>query len=177
MARVGAAGRHARLGPRAAAVAERTAAPWTTTTRSGLAVGDGWWRSRKHTSLPILTFFRSPQPGRFLGHGRRADSGRGQPAAPAPSTAASPRQVRAHVQGRLPGLNRVYRFFDDEAGTKPGRRCPTTTPARSPAGPTSSAPATVAACALPCAPTVPPPGPITASYAPATALPSTSWRS
>ncbi|ALW84262.1 hypothetical protein AUC43_03605 [Hymenobacter sedentarius] len=71
-----------------------------------------------HTSLPILSFFRSPQPGRswVTCSGLILDSAALFFAAVAGTR---PRQVEITFKAGCLALNRVYRFFDDKAGTEP----------------------------------------------------------
>jgi hypothetical protein len=88
---------------------------------------DGQWSSweqwfveieESHTSLPILTFFRSPQPGRswvtaaglILDTANLMFSALDQPRT---------RQMETTFKAGCLALNRVYRFFDDKAGTEP----------------------------------------------------------
>lgn len=80
-----------------------------------------------HTSLPIISFFRSPQPGRswvtaagliletanlFFS---ALDEGR-------------PRQAELTFKAGCLALNRVYRFFDDDAGAHPTPLLPNNEP-------------------------------------------------
>jgi hypothetical protein len=71
-----------------------------------------------HTSLPILSFFRSPQPGRswVMAGGLILDT-----AALLFATVDGkrPRQVELTFKAGCLALNRVYRFFDDKAGAEP----------------------------------------------------------
>ena len=71
-----------------------------------------------HTSLPILTFFRSPQPGRswVTSGGLILDT-----AALLFAAVDGPRsrQVELTFKAGCLALNRVYRFFDDKARTQP----------------------------------------------------------
>ncbi len=71
-----------------------------------------------HTSLPILGFFRSPQPGRswVLAAGLVLDTANLIfSALDAPRT----RQMELTFKAGCLSLNRVYRFFDTKAGTEP----------------------------------------------------------
>ena len=71
-----------------------------------------------HTSLPILSFFRSPQPGRSW----VTCSGLILDTAALLFTAVAgtrPRQVEITFKAGCLALNRVYRFFDDKASTEP----------------------------------------------------------
>lgn len=71
-----------------------------------------------HTSLPILTFFRSPQPGRswVVSSGLILDTAALLFAA---VDAPRPRQVEITFKAGCLALNRVYRFFDDKAEAEP----------------------------------------------------------
>ncbi|WP_070726282.1 hypothetical protein [Hymenobacter lapidarius] len=71
-----------------------------------------------HTSLPILTFFRSPQPGRswVTSGGLILDTAALLFAA---VDGPRPRQVEITFKAGCLALNRVYRFFDDKARTEP----------------------------------------------------------
>ena len=71
-----------------------------------------------HTSLPILTFFRSPQPGRSW----VTASGLVLDAANLLFSALEgerDRQVELTFKAGCLALNRVYRFFDQKVGTEP----------------------------------------------------------
>lgn len=71
-----------------------------------------------HTSLPILTFFRSPQPGRswVTSSGLILDA-----AALLFAALDGPRSSQAELTFKAGclSLNRVYRFFHDQAGAEP----------------------------------------------------------
>ena len=71
-----------------------------------------------HTSLPILSFFRSPQPGRswVTASGLILDTAALLFAA---VDGPQPRQAQITFKAGCLALNRVYRFFDDKAGTQP----------------------------------------------------------
>ena len=76
-----------------------------------------------HTSLPILTFFRSPQPGRSW----VTSSGLILDAAVLLFAAVDgprPRQIEITFKAGCLALNRVYRFFDDKAGAEPASILP-----------------------------------------------------
>jgi hypothetical protein len=70
-----------------------------------------------HTSLPVLTFFRSPQPGRswVMASGLLLETANlffsvlDEP---------RPRQAELTFKAGCLALNRVYRFFNEEAGTE-----------------------------------------------------------
>ena len=68
-----------------------------------------------HTSLPILSFFRSPQPGRswVSSGGLILDTAALLFAA---VDGPQPRQAQLTFKAGCLALNRVYRFFDDKAG-------------------------------------------------------------
>ncbi|OGX85527.1 hypothetical protein [Hymenobacter glacialis] len=71
-----------------------------------------------HTSLPIIAFFRSPQPGRSW----VASSGLILDTAAllfAVVDGPRPRQVEITFKAGCLALNRVYRFFDDKANAEP----------------------------------------------------------
>ena len=70
-----------------------------------------------HTSLPILSFFRSPQPGRswVSSCGLILDTAALLFAA---VDGPQPRQAQMTFKAGCLALNRVYRFFDDKAGTE-----------------------------------------------------------
>ena len=71
-----------------------------------------------HTSLPILSFFRSPQPGRSW----VTSCGLILDAAALLFTAVDgprPRQAQLTFKAGCLALNRVHRFFDDQIGTQP----------------------------------------------------------
>ena len=71
-----------------------------------------------HTSLPILSFFRSPQPGRSW----VTSCGLILDAAALLFSAVDgprPRQTQLTFKAGCLALNRVYRFFDDRTGTEP----------------------------------------------------------
>ena len=70
-----------------------------------------------HTSLPILSFFRSPQPGRswVSSCGLILDTAALLFAA---VDGPQPRQARMTFKAGCLALNRVFRFFDDKAGTE-----------------------------------------------------------
>ncbi len=69
-----------------------------------------------HTSLPILSFFRSPQPGRswVSSGGLILDTAALLFAA---VNGPQPRQAQLTFKAGCLALNRVYRFFNDKAGT------------------------------------------------------------
>ncbi|WP_051718408.1 hypothetical protein [Hymenobacter sp. IS2118] len=71
-----------------------------------------------HTSLPILAFFRSPQPGRswVVSSGLILDTAA---LLFAVVDGPRPRQVEITFKAGCLALNRVYRFFDDKANTEP----------------------------------------------------------
>ena len=71
-----------------------------------------------HTSLPILSFFRSPQPGRswVTSGGLILDTAALLFAA---VDGPQPRQAQLTFKAGCLALNRVYRFFDDKAGIEP----------------------------------------------------------
>jgi hypothetical protein len=71
-----------------------------------------------HTSLPILSFFRSPQPGRswVTSGGLILDTAALLFAA---VDAPRPRQAQLTFKAGCLALNRVYRFFDNKAGAEP----------------------------------------------------------
>ena len=71
-----------------------------------------------HTSLPILTFFRSPQPGRswVTAGGLVLDAANLLFSA---LEGAPDRQVELAFKAGNLALNRVYRFFDVQLGTEP----------------------------------------------------------
>ncbi|SFQ33721.1 hypothetical protein [Hymenobacter arizonensis] len=82
-----------------------------------------------HTSLPILTFFRSPQPGRswviaaglLLETANLFFSALDEP---------RPRQAELTFKAGCVALNRVYRFFSEQAGTEPRALLPEESPVR-----------------------------------------------
>lgn len=76
-----------------------------------------------HTSLPILSFFRSPQPGRswVTASGLILDTAALLFAA---VDGPQPRQAQITFKAGCLALNRVYRFFDDKAGTQPANLLP-----------------------------------------------------
>ncbi|WP_310396821.1 hypothetical protein [Hymenobacter sp.] len=76
-----------------------------------------------HTSLPILTFFRSPQPGRSWvnGSGLILDTAA---LLFAVVDGPRPRQVEITFKAGCLALNRVYRFFDEKAGAAPTNSLP-----------------------------------------------------
>ncbi len=76
-----------------------------------------------HTSLPILSFFRSPQPGRswVTSGGLILDTAALLLAA---VDGPRPRQVEITFKAGCLALNRVYRFFNDKAGTMPSNLLP-----------------------------------------------------
>ena len=71
-----------------------------------------------HTSLPILSFFRSPQPGRswVTAGGLILDTAALLFAA---VDGPQPRQAQVTFKAGCLALNRVYRFFNAKAGTEP----------------------------------------------------------
>jgi hypothetical protein len=77
-----------------------------------------------HTSLPILSFFRSPQPGRswVTSGGLILDTAALLFAA---VDGPPPRQAQVTFKAGCLALNRVYRFFDDKAGAEPSTLAPT----------------------------------------------------
>ncbi|MDB5235862.1 MAG: hypothetical protein JWR44_2855 [Hymenobacter sp.] len=76
-----------------------------------------------HTSLPILSFFRSPQPGRswVTSSGLILDTAALFFAA---LDGPRPRQAEITFKAGCLALNRVYRFFDDKAGAEPAKLLP-----------------------------------------------------
>ena len=84
-----------------------------------------------HTSLPVLNFFRSPQPGRswvlsahlILNAANLAFS-----AVALPHT----RQMELTFAAGCLAVNRLHRFFDEQAGAEPGELLPTQQPHDSP---------------------------------------------
>ncbi|MBD2770349.1 hypothetical protein IC235_20875 [Hymenobacter sp. BT664] len=76
-----------------------------------------------HTSLPILSFFRSPQPGRswVTSSGLILDTAVLLFAA---VEGPRPRQIELTFKAGCLALNRVYRFFDDKAGSEPSSILP-----------------------------------------------------
>ncbi|WP_201984518.1 hypothetical protein [Hymenobacter rubidus] len=76
-----------------------------------------------HTSLPILSFFRSPQPGRswVTSSGLILDAAALLFAA---VDGPQPRQAQLTFKAGCLALNRVYRFFDDRAGAEPTNLLP-----------------------------------------------------
>ncbi|MFD2719063.1 hypothetical protein ACFST9_10075 [Hymenobacter monticola] len=76
-----------------------------------------------HTSLPILSFFRSPQPGRswVAAGGLILDAAALLFAA---VEGPRPRQVETTFKAGCLALNRVYRFFDKKAGAEPSGLLP-----------------------------------------------------
>ena len=76
-----------------------------------------------HTSLPILSFFRSPQPGRswVTSCGLILDAAALLFAA---VDGPRPRQAQLTFKAGCLALNRVYRFFDDRAGAEPSSLLP-----------------------------------------------------
>ena len=71
-----------------------------------------------HTSLPILSFFRSPQPGRswVTAGGLILDTAALLFAA---VDGPQPRQTQITFKAGCLAMNRVYRFFDTKAGAEP----------------------------------------------------------
>ena len=71
-----------------------------------------------HTSLPILSFFRSPQPGRswVTAGGLILDTAALLFAA---VDGPQPRQAQITFKAGCLAMNRVYRFFNDKAGSEP----------------------------------------------------------
>ncbi|MDQ2772570.1 MAG: hypothetical protein M3Y54_18950 [Bacteroidota bacterium] len=71
-----------------------------------------------HTSLPVLSFFRSPQPGRswVSASGLILDTAALLFAA---VDGPQPRQAQLTFKAGSLALNRVYRFFDDKASSEP----------------------------------------------------------
>ena len=71
-----------------------------------------------HTSLPVLSFFRSPQPGRswVTAGGLVLDTAALLFAA---VDGPQPRQAQLTFKAGCLAMNRVYRFFDDKAGAEP----------------------------------------------------------
>ncbi|MGY3088278.1 hypothetical protein ACVWYF_001311 [Hymenobacter sp. UYAg731] len=71
-----------------------------------------------HTSLPVLSFFRSPQPGRswVTAGGLILDTAALLFAA---VDGPQPRQAQITFKAGCLALNRVYRFFDTKAGAEP----------------------------------------------------------
>jgi hypothetical protein len=71
-----------------------------------------------HTSLPILSFFRSPQPGRswVMAGGLILDAAALLFAA---VEGPRPRQAEITFKAGCLALNRVYRYFDSKAGAEP----------------------------------------------------------
>ncbi|HEX8327511.1 MAG TPA: hypothetical protein VF629_08220 [Hymenobacter sp.] len=80
-----------------------------------------------HTSLPILTFFRSPQPGRswVTSGGLILDAAVLLFAA---VDGPRSRQVEITFKAGCLALNRVYRFFDDKAESEPSGLLPDESP-------------------------------------------------
>lgn len=80
-----------------------------------------------HTSLPILTFFRSPQPGRswVTSSGLILDTAVLLFAA---VDGPRSRQVEITFKAGCLALNRVYRFFDGKAGSEPSPLLPNELP-------------------------------------------------
>ena len=76
-----------------------------------------------HTSLPILSFFRSPQPGRswVTTGGLILDTAALLFAA---VDGPQPRQAQITFKAGCLALNRVYRFFDDKAHSEPDNLLP-----------------------------------------------------
>ena len=76
-----------------------------------------------HTSLPILSFFRSPQPGRswVTAGGLILDTAALLFAA---VDGPQPRQAQITFKAGCLALNRVYRFFDTKAGAEPENLMP-----------------------------------------------------
>ncbi|GAB3859718.1 hypothetical protein GCM10028822_36700 [Hymenobacter terrigena] len=76
-----------------------------------------------HTSLPILSFFRSPQPGRswVTAGGLILDTAALLFAA---VDGPQPRQAQITFKAGCLALNRVYRFFDTKAGAEPASLLP-----------------------------------------------------
>lgn len=76
-----------------------------------------------HTSLPILSFFRSPQPGRswVISSGLILDAAA---LLFAVVDARRPRQAELTFKAGCLALNRVYRFFDGRAGAEPSSLLP-----------------------------------------------------
>ena len=77
-----------------------------------------------HTSLPILSFFRSPQPGRswVTAGGLILDTAALLFAA---VDGPQPRQAQLTFKAGSLALNRVYRFFDTKASSEPADLLPT----------------------------------------------------
>lgn len=80
-----------------------------------------------HTSLPILTFFRSPQPGRswVTASGLIIETANLLFSA---LDVPRPRQAELTFKAGCLALNRVHRFFSDEAGTEPKAVLPSEQP-------------------------------------------------
>lgn len=76
-----------------------------------------------HTSLPILSFFRSPQPGRswVTAGGLILDTAALLFAA---VDGPQPRQAQITFKAGCLALNRVYRFFETKAGSEPTNLTP-----------------------------------------------------
>ncbi|MBJ6107815.1 hypothetical protein JAO73_02250 [Hymenobacter sp. BT523] len=76
-----------------------------------------------HTSLPILSFFRSPQPGRswVMAGGLILDAAALLFAA---VDGQRPRQAELTFKAGCLAMNRVYRFFDAKAGAEPSALLP-----------------------------------------------------
>lgn len=87
-----------------------------------------------HTSLPILNFFRSPQPGRswVMAAGLILDTANLMfSALDVPRT----RQMELTFKAGCLAVNRVYRFFDIKAGTNPAAELPGPEPDTDPGHP------------------------------------------
>ena len=84
-----------------------------------------------HTSLPILTFFRSPQPGRswVTAGGLVLDAANLLFSA---LDTAHGRQVELTFKAGCLALNRVYRFFDLKVGSEPSALLPDNDPLEAP---------------------------------------------
>jgi hypothetical protein len=80
-----------------------------------------------HTSLPILAFFRSPQPGRSWVTAAGLILDTANLFISALETAQS-RQVELTFKAGCLALNRVYRFFDEKAGAEPTAMLPGNAP-------------------------------------------------
>ena len=84
-----------------------------------------------HTSLPIISFFRSPQPGRswvtagglILDAANLFFSALDMP---------RPRQAQLTFKAGSVALNRIYRFFDTTAGVEPSSILPESEPSEKP---------------------------------------------
>ncbi|HLK96991.1 MAG TPA: hypothetical protein VK364_04420 [Hymenobacter sp.] len=84
-----------------------------------------------HTSLPILTFFRSPQPGRSWVTTATLIL---DTAALMFSITKGPRDPQAEITFKAGciAVNRVYRFFDEDLRAKPTNRLPNNDPIEEP---------------------------------------------